>query len=204
MKKRLGIFGGTFSPPHIGHVEAAKSFISELLLDELLIIPTFIPPHKEMHEIDPSHRLNMTSLAFSGIDKAKVSRYELDKKGVSYTFETLEHFSSEDNELFFLCGTDMFLTLTEWKNPERIFELATIALALREDADEELLCRVLEAMNRFKNDFSARIYPLEHTPVEISSSELRECIRSGKDASRYLSQKVYAYIKENGLYKDNV
>lgn len=201
MRKRLGIFGGTFSPPHLGHVAAARSFISELLLDELLVIPTFIPPHKEMHEIDPSHRLAMTSLAFSGIDKAKVSRYELDKKGVSYTFETLEHFASEDNELFFLCGTDMFLTLTEWKNPRRIFELATIALALREDAHEDLLLRVREAKERFEKDFSAKIILLENTPVEVSSSELRTLVNTGKDASSFLSPEVYSYIKENGLYK---
>ncbi|MBE6619581.1 MAG: nicotinate (nicotinamide) nucleotide adenylyltransferase [Ruminococcaceae bacterium] len=201
MRKRLGIFGGTFSPPHLGHVAAARSFISELLLDELLIIPTFIPPHKEMHEIDPSHRLAMTSLAFSGIDKAKVSRYELDKKGVSYTFETLEHFASEDTDIFFLCGTDMFLTLTEWKKPERIFELATIALALREDAHEDLLLRVREAKERFEKDFSAKIILLENTPVEVSSSELRTLVNTGKDASSFLSPEVYSYIKENGLYK---
>lgn len=201
MKKRLGIFGGTFSPPHIGHLEAAKAFVSELSLDSLLIIPTFIPPHKEMHEIDPSHRLNMTHLAFSSLEKVTVSPYELDKKGISYTFGTLEHFYSPDTEIFFLCGTDMFLTLDEWKNPSRIFELATIALALREDADKELLNKIYEAKKRFEKDFSARIILLENTPIEVSSSELRALINGGKDASKYLLPEVYTYIKENGLYK---
>ncbi len=200
---RLGIFGGTFSPPHVGHISAATAFLGEVGLDRLLIIPTFIPPHKEMHKIDPSHRLNMTKIAFSGMDeRVEVSAFELEKEGVSYTFETLEHFSAPDTELFFLCGTDMFLTLDEWKNPSRIFELATIVLALRENADESLLCKIEAAKKYFEEKYSARIIILENKPIEISSSTLRELITSGKENIGLITPETEKYIKENGLYQN--
>ncbi len=201
---KTGIFGGTFSPPHIGHISAAKAFLSEIKLDTLLIMPTFIPPHKEMHKIDPSHRLNMTRLAFSGEEgfdnSVIVSDFELKKEGVSYTFETLEHFCAPDTKLYFLCGTDMFLTLGEWKNPSRIFELSTIVLALREDITEEIHRQIAKAKKYFEEKYSAEIIILENSPIEISSSELRDAFASGSDACEYLTSAVYDYIKENKLY----
>ncbi len=202
--KRVGIFGGTFSPPHIGHISAAKAFLNEIKLDTLLVIPTFIPPHKEMHKIDPSHRLNMTRLAFSGEEgfngSVTVSDYELKKQGVSYTFQTLEHFSAPDTRLFFLCGTDMFLTLDEWKNPARIFELSTIVLALREDITPQTSGKIARAKKYFEEKYSAEIIILENSPIEISSSELRDALALGKDTHKYLTPDVYDYIKENKLY----
>lgn len=203
-KRHVGIFGGTFSPPHIGHISAAKAFISQAGLDSLLVIPTFIPPHKQMHEIDPAHRLNMTRLAFSKSegfgDLVSVSDFELEKGGVSYTFETLEHFSAPDTSLFFLCGTDMFLTLEEWKNPSRIFELSTIALALRENITEEIKDEITRAKKHFEEKYGASIILLENSPTEISSSELRNAFMSGGDAKKYLTPAVYEYIIENKLY----
>ncbi len=204
MKKRIGIFGGTFSPPHIGHASAAKAFIKRARLDSLLVIPTFIPPHKQMHEIDPMHRFNMTRLAFSESegfgDLVSVSDFELKKGGVSYTFETLEHFSAPDTSLFFLCGTDMFLTLEEWKKTSRIFELSTIALAPRENITEEIKSEITRAKKYFEEKYGASIILLENSPTEISSSELRNALASGGNLEKYLSPAVYGYIKEHKLY----
>jgi nicotinate-nucleotide adenylyltransferase len=111
--KKLGIYGGTFNPIHNGHIKAAEAFYDTVGLDELLIMPTFVSPHKEMMKgDDPSYRLEMTSLAFDGnVRNITVSDYEISKGGKSYTYLTLEHFSSSDTELFFLMGTDMFLCL---------------------------------------------------------------------------------------------
>ncbi|MBQ8742586.1 MAG: nicotinate-nucleotide adenylyltransferase [Clostridia bacterium] len=203
--KRLGIFGGTFSPPHIGHTNAAREFLKVLELDSLLIIPTFIPPHKQAYEIDPDHRLEMTRLAFSQEEgfncSVTVSDFELIKKGVSYTYLTLEHFSSPDTRLFFLCGTDMFMTLEQWKLPERIFELSDIVLTLRESASDARLDRISAHKDHLEKDLGARITVMSTSPIEISSSELRRDIASGKDVSKYLPPSVYDYIRKNRLYK---
>lgn len=204
--KRLGIFGGTFSPPHIGHVSAARAFFDEIGLDSLLIIPTYIPPHKQAYKIDPIHRLNMTKLAFSqseGFDiSVSVSDFELAKKGVSYTYLTLEHFYSPDTRLYFLCGTDMFLTLEEWKAPERIFELSDIVLSLRENTDAHMLSEIEEKKAYFEKKFSARINVLKNTPVVVASSDLRRKISEGSDVSSLVPETVYNYIKKNGLYRN--
>ncbi len=204
MARAIGIYGGTFSPPHIGHISAAKAFYEEIKPDTLLIMPTFTPPHKVASEIDPIHRLNMARLAFSaseGFDKSvTVSDFELSKKNVSYTYETLEHFASSDVKLYFLCGTDMFLTLDKWRNPDIIFDLATIVLALREDITEEISEKIAIAKALYEKKYSAEIIILKNKPITVSSSELRHAISSGENASEFLTESVYDYIKSNKLY----
>ena len=134
---RTGIYGGTFSPPHNGHVSAAKAFFEQARLDRLLIMPSLISPHKPTAEDDvPQRRVDMLKLAFEGDPRITVCDYEIKQGGVSYTYLTLEHFHSEGDTLCFLTGSDMFLTLDEWKNPERIFELAEIWCMSRTGDDE--------------------------------------------------------------------
>lgn len=204
MARRIGIYGGTFSPPHIGHISAAKAFLKEIKPDSLLIMPTFTPPHKVAYDIDPLHRMNMAKLAFSegeGFgDNVTVCDFELNKKDVSYTYQTLEHFASCDTELYFLCGTDMFLTLDKWKNPDIIFKLSTIVLALREDITEEISEKISLAKDFYEKNYSAKIIVLKNRPITVSSSELRSAILSGEDASAFLTKPVYDYIKNNKLY----
>ena len=202
--RTIGIYGGTFSPPHVGHISAAKAFYDEIKPDTLLIMPTFTPPHKVAYVIDPIHRLNMSKLAFSaeeGFDSSvSVSDFELSKKNVSYTYETLEHFASPDVKLYFLCGTDMFLTLDRWKNPNIIFDLATIVLALREDITEEISENIAYAKALYEKKYSAEIIILKNKPITVSSSELRDAISTGKNASGLITKPVYDYIKNNKLY----
>ena len=204
MARRVGIYGGTFSPPHIGHISAAKAFFEEIQPDSLLIMPTFTPPHKVAYDIDPVHRMNMAKLAFSASegfsDSVIVSDFELTKKDISYTYETLKHFAYPDTELYFLCGTDMFLTLDKWKNPDIIFSLSVIVLALREDITDEIAEKISLAKDLYEKNYSAKIIILKNRPITVSSSELRSAILSGEDASKFLTEDVYGYIKNNKLY----
>ncbi len=198
-KKRIGIYGGTFNPPHNGHVLAARKFVSALLLDELYIIPTFIPPHKvEGDRVSPLDRLKMCELAFKSVPKAKVSDIEIKRGGKSYTYLTLEELTAPDRELFFLCGTDMFLTLDEWRLPERIFELCTLVLSRRETSlktDKQ----ILEKYDVYRSEYGAKIILLDGEVIDISSSDIRgnfSLLSSGE----YLSHDVFDYVIENNLY----
>ena len=200
-KKRVGIYGGTFNPPHMGHVGAAEAFCRDAELDELIIMPDFLPPHKEIiSAVSADERLCMCELAFAHIEKARVSDLEIKRGGRSYTSDTLEMLASDDIELYFLCGTDMLLTLSEWYRPEKIFELATICYVRREN-DEEISRSIEEKIQNYEKRYNARIMKVELTEVHIvSSSELRLALMNGKSIV-YLPKAVLDYIREKGLYQ---
>lgn len=194
---RLGIYGGTFSPPHIGHVEAAEAFYRELKLDKLLIIPTFIPPHKvSKDDAGAEDRLNMCKLAFSHIPNTEVSDIEIKRGGKSYTYLTLEELSREGVELYFLCGTDMILTFDQWKRYEYIFTLASICYARREN-DRENDLKIEEKIRQYEK-LGAKIIKVDHNVTEISSSDIRASLSDGKAA--FLNKSVIEYINLFGLY----
>lgn len=197
---RLGIYGGTFSPPHKGHVDSAKAFSLQLELDRLLIIPTNLPPHKDFsEEASATDRLKMCETAFACIDIASVSDMEIRRGGRSYTYLTLEELSESGEELFFLCGTDMILTFDQWKNFERIFSLATICYARREAdklLDGQIECKVRE----YREKYGARIIKIEHEIVEVSSTEIRDAIKSGL-GHKFIDEMTLDYIRSRGIYK---
>ncbi len=198
-----GIYGGTFAPVHNGHVAAANAFYDTLSLDELLVIPTFLPPHKEAEAgDDPMARLAMTELAFAGNPrKITVSDHEIACGGRSYTYKTLTHFTAPDTRITFLCGTDMFLTFDSWKHPEIIFRSARIAHVRREslDAEEE---RQIDAMTEhYREAYGADILHLDIPVHEISSTEIRALCREGKDISHLTPKPVCDYIAANRLYR---
>ena len=194
--KRIGIYGGSFSPPHNGHLSAARQFVDALSLDELLIMPSHISPHKIT---DPTltsrHRYDMAKIAFQDLPRVTVSDYEIQKGDVSYTANTLSHFANE-GELYFLCGTDMFLTLSGWYRPEIIFQNATIVLASRENGKEQ---EIVQAKEAYEKDYGARIIILNNQVLEVSSTEVRNALKQGKDVSPYLSHDVEVYIREHNL-----
>lgn len=200
-KIKLGIYGGTFSPPHLGHVSAAKSFVAGIGLDRLLIMPNSLPPHKlEDGFATVEDRLAMCRLSFSELPNTEVSDFEIKKGGKSYTYLTLKAFSNDNTELYFLCGTDMFLTLDSWKCPEIVFKLATVCYVRRENDDNNgyLLQKKTE---EYRKKFSARIISLEHEAFQVSSSELRENILDEALARYALTDKVSEYIRQRGLYR---
>lgn len=203
-KQTLGIYGGTFSPPHLGHVNAGLAFLRQLDLDRLLIMPTRIPPHKPDAGIDPLHRLAMTRLAFGDApeygERLWVSDYEITLPTVSYTVNTLRHFHAQGYKLYFLCGTDMFLSLDRWREPESIFALCTIAYIRREDESPEITEQIEDAKARFVEKFGAKCVEIVTQPVEVSSSQVRSLLERGEDASHLISKSVNDYIRAHGLY----
>lgn len=196
--KKIGIFGGTFSPPHNGHVSAAKCFIETMAPDKLIIMPSNIPPHKYIDTADdPRLRLEMAHLAFDGLLSTVVSDWEISRGDISYTANTLLHFSKE-GKLYFLCGTDMFLTLDSWYRPDIIFSNASIVLADRYLAKSN---DVESARQHYVQKYGADITILPNSIVEISSSEIRRRIKNSESCSDLLPPSVEEYIKRNGLYK---
>lgn len=203
---KIGIFGGTFNPPHLGHITAAREAFALLSLDLLLLIPAGLPPHKELPAGSPTaaQRLEMTCLAAEATelgDRVEVLDLELCREGRSFTSDTLEVLRARypDDELWLLMGTDMFLSLQTWHEPERVLSLVNIAAFGRRAADtessfavqREYLCRTWP---------QARIRTLSIPGVvEVSSTELREKLEAGQ-GSNLLAPAVYGYILREGLY----
>lgn len=203
---KIGIFGGTFNPPHLGHLAAARTAIEVLGLDKLLIVPDAIPPHKELPEGTPApeHRLAMAekmadALLLPGV--AEVSAMELERTGKSYTSDTLAALREEypGAELWLLMGTDMFLTLQYWHEPEKILKLAGICAFGRTEQDgEEVFAPQREYLQ--KTFPGARITTITLPGlVDVSSTRLRELLAKGEGAD-YLHPAVYGYILMNRLY----
>ena len=201
----LAIYGGTFAPVHIGHVHAAKCFFEAIKPDKLLIIPTLIPPHKQLDFKDnPKDRLEMLKLAFKDEDgygeRIVISDYELNAPPPSYTVNTLKHFSAPDTHLTFIVGTDMFLTLDAWKNPEEIFKLCTIALMKRE-LGKEYSAQIDKKLTIYRNKYNADIKVLDFTPIELSSTAIRKM--NSEEREKYLPKAVFDYIEEHRLYEND-
>lgn len=201
-KTRLGIYGGTFSPVHNGHVRAADNFFDLLCLDRLLIMPTFIPPHKQIDCPDePYRRLEMLNLAFEGDPRnIEISDYEIKKEGKSYTVETLRHFKSPECDIIFLMGTDMLLSFDQWYKPDEICKLAALAHIRRKMLDEEEIGEVKNAILEYEKSFGADITELECEPFPVSSTEIRSMCAERRDIGEYVPEKVAEYIKTNHLY----
>ncbi len=202
---KIGIYGGTFNPPHKGHIHAARTFLDACCLDRLYILPTAIPPHKQtMAGDNPAHRLAMTRLAFADIDaRIVVSDYEQTRGGKSYTVLTLEHFRSLSDDLYLLCGTDMFLTLDKWYRGDEILSMAKICCLVREDAAAfaGAAQAVREKAAEYRARFGTEVLLPDYTPLPVSSTQLRDAIRAGGAADAYLTESVKRYIGEHKLYE---
>ncbi len=197
---RVGIYGGSFNPPHIGHTSAVKQAVDALGLDRLLVIPAGIAPHKELPygSGTPEERFAMTELAMARIPQAQVSDMELRRSGASYTYETLEALRLEypDRELVFLMGTDMFLSFLTWREPERILKCATLAVLYRGDKNEQTAIdqqkKTLEAMG-------AKVELCKNAVTAISSTDLRRMLVF-QCAGPFLPEGVEDYVRAHGLY----
>ena len=199
---KTGIYGGTFNPPHLGHVLAAESFSRAISPDEFLIIPDFLPPHKDfVGNVSPEDRIEMCRLAFSHIENVSVSDIEIKRGGRSYTAITLAELSRADRELYFLCGTDMFLTFDTWFRFEDIFRMCTLVLMQRETSSPALRAEIEEKKKLYTEKYGAKIEMIKEEPFEISSSEIRNMIAKGEDYSAYVPESVREFIEEKGLYR---
>ena len=203
---KIGVYGGTFNPPPLGHLTAARTVYELLGLDLLLLIPAGLPPHKELPAGSPTpeQRLEMTRLAWEQLglgDKVRTLDIELERGGRSFTSDTLAQLKAQypDSELWLLMGTDMFLTFQAWHEPEKILSLAGIAAFGRTEEDtEELFSAQREYL--YKTYPQARIFTLTIPGViDVSSSELREKLAKG-EGGNLLAPAVYGYILREGLY----
>lgn len=200
-KLRVGIYGGTFAPVHNGHVTSAKAFMEQMKLDYLYIIPTYLPPHKEVDFADsPTMRLKMCELAFGDMDGVVVSDMELRRGGRSYTYDTLCELASEDKKLFLLCGTDMVLTFDQWFRYEDILHMCYPTYVRREN-DKIIENRIIAKITEYYNKYGVMFRRIITDPIELSSTDIRKAIAEGRDISSLVPQKVAEYIKENRLYE---
>nr|WP_325195440.1 bis(5'-nucleosyl)-tetraphosphatase (symmetrical) YqeK [uncultured Oscillibacter sp.] len=203
---KIGIYGGTFNPPHLGHLTAARAVFEMLNLDQLLLVPAGMPPHKELPAGSPTpeQRLEMTRLAGEQLglgDRVRTLDIEVYRQGKSFTADTLAQLKAQhpEDELWLLMGTDMFLTLQAWHEPEKILSLAGIAAFGRTEEDtEELFSAQREYL--YRTYPQARLFTLTIPGViDVSSTELREKLAQGKGMN-LLAPAVYGYILREGLY----
>lgn len=197
---RIGIFGGSFNPPHIGHVLAAEKTVETLGLDKLIVIPAGEPPHKDLPANTPSveERLALTKIAFSHISCAEVSDVEMRREGKSYTITTIEHFRQiyPEDTLFLLMGTDMFITLGSWYRGDEILKMIIPTVFARKDHEEETI-RIKSTEYTEKYGTVSEIIDVDVT--EAASTDIRELLQNRKGSS-LLCDEVYSEIVKHRFY----
>ena len=198
--ERIGIYGGTFNPPHIGHLQAAKQAITSLKLDRLLLIPDRIAPHKEIPSGSPTpqQRMDMLRIAAKNSPGLEVSDIELRREGVSYTYLTVGELKKQypDSQLVLLMGTDMFLSFHTWKNPEKILENASLGVFCRGEKGEQA---AIEARKAEMEAEGACVELVNNDVIHISSTQMRRLL-AFRCAGAFLPEGVLEYIRENKLY----
>lgn len=200
----IGVYGGTFNPPHLGHLGAARFVIEALALDKLLFIPTRCPPHKPLPPGTPPpeiRRLLLEEAVDSGlpVGKAEVCTLELEREGMSYTADTLRSLGEQypDDTLWLLVGEDMFLTLQDWARPQEIMTRAGICAFARRP--ETRMARLREQADILTQRCGARVELVSPPVFPISSTELRSLLAEG-GGREYLPPNVYGTILLHGLY----
>ncbi len=195
---RLGLLGGTFNPPHIGHVVCALQALHELDLDRVLFVPVHAPPHKGV-EADPGveHRVELCRRAVEGETALAVSLVDAEVPGPSYTVDTLRrlHERSPGDDLTFIVGGDMALSLPTWREPESILALAELGVAEREAV------RRLDISERLSGLDVQRVRFFDMPRLDISSSLIRRMVAAGRPIRYLVPAPVAAYVEEAGLYR---
>ena len=198
---KIAIYGGSFNPPHLGHLEAAKTVCAELAPDKLLIIPDNIPPHKAMDPGSPTaeERLALCRIAFRSSPGAEISDMEIRRRGKSYTAHTVRELREgyPDDELFLVVGSDMLLSFEEWYEFEYLLSECTLAVVSREEDDLDAL-RAHKAL--LSEKYAARVHILRHAPLPMNSSEIRVWLRL-RLGSDLLDNAVYAEIIRRRYYE---
>lgn len=220
---RAGLFGGTFNPIHNGHLMVARQVLRRLSLDRLYIIPCRVPPHKSLNYLAPSaHRIRMIQLALPADTRYWLSEVEIQRSGLSYTIDTVEHFSTRiipGAAIFLIMGLDAFLEIHTWKSQRRLLKVAQPVIVTRR-VDDSLPTgdevgrlndyihsrlsgdyRFCEASTCWQDPTGNRIHLLPTAPLDISSSEVRRRIRAGKAVADLVPSAVDTYIEQEELYR---
>lgn len=193
---RIGIFGGTFDPPHLGHLALAEAALTSLSLDEVIFLPANRNPLKERRDVTlGDRRLDMVRLLIRGRNGLAASDMEITRGGMSYTVDTLGELQMvQPAEYWFLLGADAVSGLSQWKNPIRLARLCRLGVALRPPYQaEDILARVPE-------EFKDRVDFIPMAPSETSSSDIRNRILESRPVTNLLTPEVLRYIQENRIY----
>ena len=199
---RLGIFGGSFDPVHYGHLLIAETCLQKCRLDQIWFVPAGVPPHKQNSSLTPAQqRIEMLHLAIAGHQSFYVSSIEVDRGGISYTVDTLREISSQQPsaELYFLMGADSLNDLPTWRDPNSICTLATPIVVRREGAPEPSF-EVLHGMLPADRLHLVKAQQVEMPILEISSTELRRCVRMQQSIRYQTPRAVEKYIESHQLY----
>ena len=216
-KKRVGLFGGTFNPVHLGHLRAAEIVQEKFRLDEVLFIPSYIPPHKDTSDVAlPSHRLKMVELTLRSSSHFVPSSIEIDAKGKSYSIITLNRIKKLYPEalIFFILGIDAFLEIDTWKDYEHVLKRCFFVVISRPgynlyEAKKKLKGKYQKKMHEFSRSEALTdkllstfiIFFLPIDAVNVASTDIRDRIRRSDSIEAMVSVEVEAYIKENKLYQ---
>ena len=201
--EKLGLFGGTFAPFHNGHANALRA-LAKLGLDRIVLVPTYLPPHKAVRaDDDPRIRLSM----LRGLCRTKefapmhlgVSDFEIRQGGMSYSYHTLRHFTKKGRKLYFLVGTDMFLTLENWYRGSELFSLAEMVCVLRGEEEDEK-ARVRKKAEEYRLKYGASCTFCEAEPLPLSSTGIREAVAAGERISELVPAYIEERIRKEGLY----
>lgn len=199
--KKTGILGGTFDPIHMGHLILAQAALDQFSLDEVMLMPAAQPPHKAEKQITPADlRLQMTAAAIADNDRLVLSDFEMQRKGNSYTYQTLDllHRAYPYTDFYFIMGADSLRDFADWRYPERIAKSCVILAANRDDAPDNELRKLI---SQVQQAFDADVRLLTIPGVELSSSDLRRRVQQGHSI-RYLTlDPVLRIIEENHLYR---
>ena len=198
---RVGIYGGTFSPVHNGHVAAAKAFMEQMWLDILYVIPTGVTPHKDMKgDATAADRLEMCRLALEGVEGVIVSDLEMKREGKSYTVDTLRELYDPEGRLFLLMGTDMLMTLDRWREPDEIFRLC-YPVYVRRETDGELDAPIVEKIKSYQDKYGKVVRRIVTPAIELSSTDVRAAVAEGFPIEGAVPPAVAEYIRARGLYR---
>ncbi|MBV9917497.1 MAG: nicotinate (nicotinamide) nucleotide adenylyltransferase [Solirubrobacterales bacterium] len=195
---RLGILGGTFNPPHLGHLVCAQEAWLQLGLEQVVLIPARVPPHKPVEE-EPGaeHRLELCRLAVTKDERLAVSDLEIRRTGTSYTVDTLRalHSTAPDSELFLIVGGDVAAGLPRWREPEQVLSLATLAVAKRRGTPRADIDQALASLEGGRR---AQFFRMPR--VGFSSTMVRTRVRAGQPIRYIVPDRVASYIHDHGLY----
>ena len=187
---RIGLLGGTFDPPHYGHLLVASEVLEQCNLDEVWFVPNRLPPHKKgMPVTKKEHRLEMVRLAIEGNPSFRLSTIELEREGQSYTYDTIRQLTVtyRNDRFFFIIGADMINDLPNWHHIDKLVQMTTFIGINRPGYSVE-------------SPYRAHIQTIDMPPFDVSSSFLRERFKLGKNTRYYLPERVRNYIEENDLY----
>lgn len=200
--ERIGIFGGTFDPVHIGHINLASDAMREAELDRVIFIPAKLQPFKLDQKVSSGNdRMAMLHEALDKVEGMEASSYELDSDGISYTYLTMRAMKKifgQEAKLYFIMGSDSFIKIESWKNADELLHECSYIIGIRPGYDHAELDKCIE---NIRSRYGTEVIRLDNVRFDISSTDIRRRLDSGASCDDLIPKSVERYINDNGLYK---